>query len=284
MEENTSRSRSAGLNNRESIAHAGWAERLAPALLVLAGLAAWELAARAGWISTLFFPAPSSIAGTLAAWIVSGELAVNLGATLYRFGAGLAAGGAAGFAFGLVLGLSGRLRRILDPLVSGLYSLPKLALFPLFLIFFGLGDSSRIVLIALAAFFPMLINTMGGVQQINPDYLEIARSYGTSRGLLLRRVVFPGSLPSVLSGLRLAVGTSLMITVAVELINARTGLGAVIWMAWQTLRTEVLYVALLATATLGITSHVLLEFLSRRLIPWQMERGKELPTKAILEI
>jgi ABC-type nitrate/sulfonate/bicarbonate transport system permease component len=262
----------------------GFIERWASGLLIAAGLAAWELAARAGWISALFFPAPSSIAGTLAAWIVSGELAVNLAATLSRFGAGLAAGGAAGFACGLALGLSSRLRRILDPLVSGLYSLPKLALFPLFMIIFGLGDSSRIVLIALAAFFPMLINTMGGVQQINPVYFEVARSHGTSRWLLLRRVVFPGSLPSVLSGVRLAVGTSLMITIAVELINARTGLGAVIWTAWQTLRTETLYVALLATAGLGIAGHMLLEFLSRRLIPWQMEQGKEVPTKTILEI
>jgi ABC-type nitrate/sulfonate/bicarbonate transport system permease component len=259
-------------------------ERWASVLLVLAGLAVWELAARMGWISVLFFPAPTSIAAALGEWIANGELAANLGASLYRFGAGLAVGGCAGFVCGIVLGLSPRLRRILDPLVSGFYSLPKLALFPLFLILFGLGDTSRIVLIALAAFFPLLINTMAGVRQINPDYFEIARSYGTSRSMMLRRVVFPGSLPSVLSGIRLAVGTSLMITIAVELINARTGLGAVIWMAWQTLRTELLYVALLTAAALGISGHLLLEYLSRRLTPWQMEQGKEMPTNAILEI
>jgi ABC-type nitrate/sulfonate/bicarbonate transport system permease component len=262
----------------------GVLERWASVLLVLVVLAAWELAAHAGWISVLFFPAPSSIIATLADWIANGELAVNLGATLYRFGTGLAAGGLAGFILGLLLGLSTRLRRILDPLISGLYSLPKLALFPLFLILFGLGDSSRVVLIGLAAFFPMLINTTAGVRQINPDYFEIARSYGTPRTMVLRRVVFPGSLPSVLSGLRLAVGSSLMLTMAVELINARTGLGAVIWTAWQTLRTELLYVALLTAAVLGIASHLLLEYLSRRLIPWRTDQGEGPSTNAVLEI
>jgi ABC-type nitrate/sulfonate/bicarbonate transport system permease component len=260
------------------------AERWATVWLLLAGLAAWEVAARAGWVSPLFFPAPSNIAKALAAMIASGELSENLAATLYRCGTGLAAGGAAGLAAGLALGLSPRLRRILDPLVSGAYALPKLALFPLVLILFGLGDSSRIVLIGLAAFFPLLINTMAGVRQINPDYFEIAQSYGTSRLLTLRRVVIPGSLPSVLTGLRLAVGTALMITVAVELINAGVGLGALIWRSWQTLQTEYLYVALLAAAVLGIGSHLLLEFLSRRLTPWQVDYGKEQPTKAVLEI
>ena len=194
------------------------------------------------------------------------------------------AGGAAGLLLGIALGLSPRLRRILDPLVSGLYALPKLALFPLFLILFGLGESSRIVLVALAAFFPLLINSMAGVRQINPDYFEIARSYGTSPFLLLRRVVFPGSLPSVLSGVRLAVGSALMLTIAVELINAQTGLGALIWKSWQTLQTEILYVALLTAALLGIGSHLLLEFLSRHLTPWQIDQEYELPGKAIPEI
>jgi ABC-type nitrate/sulfonate/bicarbonate transport system permease component len=253
-------------------------------LLILAALAVWEITAHAGWISTLFFPAPSTIAAGFLTMTSSGELAANLGATLYRFGLGLATGGTAGFLMGIALGLSPRLRRILDPLVSGLYAMPKLALFPLFLILFGLGDTSRIVLIALAAFFPLLINTIAGVRQINPDYFEIARSYGTSPALLLRSVVIPGSLPSVLSGLRLAVGTTLMITIAVELINAKLGLGAIIWTSWQTLRTENLYVALFTAGALGIGSHLLLEYLSRLLAPWQAEHGKEISTKAIPEI
>jgi ABC-type nitrate/sulfonate/bicarbonate transport system permease component len=257
-------------------------ERWSSVLLVLAGMVVWEITASLGWISTLFFPAPSSIAATLAAMTVSGELAENLAATVGRFGIGLVAGGSAGFLCGILLGLSPRLRGILDPLVSGVYALPKLALFPLFLILFGLGDSSRTVLIALAAFFPLLINTMAGVRQIDPDYFDIARSYGTGRLLMLRRVVFPASLPSVLSGVRLSVGTSLTITIAVEMMNARTGLGAVVWMSWQTLRTDMLYVALLAAAALG--GHLLLEFLSRRLIPWQAGRGEQSAANAILEI
>jgi ABC-type nitrate/sulfonate/bicarbonate transport system permease component len=288
MAEDTKQSRTGDLNPPEPApgfpTRMGLLERHASLLLVLAALAAWEAAARLGWLSILFFPAPSSIAAALVEWIVSGELAVNLEATLYRFGTGLAAGGAAGFVCGMAFGISPRLRRILDPLVSGVYAIPKLALFPLFLILFGLGDSSRIVLIALGAFFPMLINTMAGIRQINPDYFEIARSYGTSRSMMMRRIVVPGSLPSVLSGVRLAVGTSLMITIAVELINSSVGLGALIWRSWQTLQTEILYIALLTAAMLGIGSHLLLELLSRRLIPWQAEMETDLPGKAIPEI
>ncbi len=263
---------------------AGLLERWSPVLLIAAGLAIWEVASRAGWINKLFFPAPTLIARSLLTLAAKGELTENLGATLYRFGVGTAAGGIAGFLAGILLGWLPRFRKILDPLISGAYTIPKLALFPLLLIIFGLGESSRVILIGLAAFFPLLINTTAGVRQINPDYFEVARSYGTSPWLMLRRVVLPGSLPSMLSGLRLAMGAALMVTIAVELVNAKTGLGALIWFSWETLHTEVLYVALLLTALLGIGSHIILEYLSRRMIPWQIEHGDELPTKVITEI
>jgi ABC-type nitrate/sulfonate/bicarbonate transport system permease component len=183
-----------------------------------------------------------------------------------------------------LLGWSTRLRVLLDPIIGALYPLPKLALFPLFLIIFGLGESPRVVLIALSAFFPILINTLAGVRQINSEYFEIAQAYGASRWLLLRRVVFPGAFPSVLSGLRLAVGNTLITTIAVELLNADTGLGAQIWWAWETLRTEVLYVAIFLAALLGIGSHYLLEWMSRVATPWQLDRGSSAPTNPIPEI
>jgi NitT/TauT family transport system permease protein len=270
--------------NRSRLFSQGKIDRWLSLIAVVVGLAAWEAASRTKVINPLFYPPPSLIIQTLFRMIGDGDLALNLGATLGRVGAGLLSGGSAGLAAGLLLGWSPRLRRIFDPVVSFLYPLPKLALFPLCLIIFGLGDTSRVVLIALAAFFPLLINTLAGVQQINPDYFEIARSYGASPLIEFQRVILPGSLPSMLSGLRLAVGNALVTAIAVELMNAQVGLGAVIWLAWETLRTSELYVALLMTALVGIASHLLLEFLSRRLVAWQIERSAEVPANLIPEI
>lgn len=259
-------------------------DRLLTAVLVCGLLILWEIAAQRRWVNTLFFPAPSAIGKTLLAQLASGELFVNVGATLKRAGAGLALGSAAGLALGILLGFFTRIRRLVDPIIGALYPIPKLALFPLFLIFFGLGDSPHIALIALASFFPVLINTVAGARQINPEYFEIAQSYGADRKTMLLRVILPGALPSVLSGLRLAVGNALITAIAVELMNAREGLGAQIWWSWETLLTTNLYVAILCTAVLGIGSHYLLEFLSQKLLPWQVDRGKPATINPIPEI
>jgi ABC-type nitrate/sulfonate/bicarbonate transport system permease component len=259
-------------------------DRLLLISLLCAGLALWEFAAARDWINTLFFPAPSTITVSFFLELSTGELLLNLGATLQRAGLGLLFGCTSGLAFGILLGWSTRLRVLLDPIIGALYPLPKLALFPLFLIFFGLGESPRVVLISLSAFFPILINTLAGVRQINAEYFEIAQAYGATRWLLIRRVILPGSLPSVLSGLRLAVGNTLITTIAVELLNADTGLGAQIWWAWETLRTEVLYVTIFLAAMLGIGSHYFLETMSRWAIPWISDRSGPAPTNPIPEI
>jgi ABC-type nitrate/sulfonate/bicarbonate transport system permease component len=261
-----------------------FSERMISVVSMLVILLVWETASLRRWINPLFFPAPSAIGRTVLTQLGSGEILVNVGATLARAGSGLLLGATAGVAFGVLLGLFTRLRRIFDPIIGALYPIPKLALFPLFLIFFGLGDTPRIALITLASFFPILINTIAGARQINPEFFEIAQSYGADRKTMLLRVVLPGALPSVLSGLRLAVGNALITTVAVELMNASTGLGAQIWWAWETLRTTDLYVAILFTAILGIGSHYLLEFLSQKFLPWQTDHGKPSATNPIPEI
>lgn len=256
-------------------------------LLILATgilLFVWELAVARHWVNALFFPAPSSIAKTLASQLASGEALSNVGATLGRAGLGLLLGCTVGLAIGVFLGWSTRLRELFDPVIGALYPIPKLALFPLFLLIFGLGNSPRIALIALAAFFPILINTIAGARQINPEYFEIAQAYGANRRIMLGRVVLPGALPSVISGLRLAVGNALITAIAVELMYSTDGLGAQIWWAWETLRISDLYVAILFTALLGIVSHYLLEFMSQKLLPWQAEQGKTPETNPIPEI
>jgi len=123
-----------------------------------------------------------------------------------------------------------------------------------------------------AVFFPMLINTMAGVRQISPIYFEVAKNYGASLFKVLTRVVVPGSLPLVLTGTRLALNTALVLTIAVEVVAAQEGLGEMIWFAWQTLRTEELYATLIVIAALGISFNLILQRLTARLVPWQVER------------
>lgn len=259
-------------------------DRMLLILLACLFLLVWELAAARHWINALFFPAPSAIGAAMVSQLADGEALANVGATLERAGLGLLLGCTIGLALGIFLGWSTRFRQLFDPVIGALYPIPKLALFPLFLLLFGLGDQPRIALIALASFFPIIINTIAGARQINPEYFEIAQAYGANRRIILFRVVLPGALPSVISGLRLAAGNALITAIAVELMQGQGGLGAQIWWAWETLRISDLYVAILFTALLGIGSHYLLEFLSQKLLPWQIEQGKAPATNPIPEI
>lgn len=242
---------------------------LIPALFWLGALLVWEAGAQAGLVSPVFFPAPSAILRALAQMIASGRMLVNLGFTLYRLALGLVLGGSLGLLLGLLMGWSRLARTIAGPAVAAIHPMPKLALLPLALILFGIGEESKVVLIALTAFFPVLVNSMTGVLQIDHQTWEVAQHYGVKGWLLWRRVLWPGALPLVLTGLQLALNSALMVTVAVELVTAQQGLGTVIWLAWQTLRTEEMYATLVVIALLGLASNSILNSIARRLMPWQ---------------
>jgi NitT/TauT family transport system permease protein len=241
-------------------------------VLAVAALAAWEAMARAGRLSPLFFPAPSLIALKIAQLAGSGELAAQAGATLARVFTGLVLGGVSGGLTGLAMGWSRRFRVFADPFVAALHPIPKIAVLPLIMIVLGIGESSKFTVIAVSAFFPMLINAMAGVRHISPINFEVARNYGASWIKVLTRVVLPGSLPMLFAGARLALNTALLLTIAVEMVLTQNGLGSMIWMAWQTLRIEQLYASLIVISTLGVLLNGLLQCVSVRLAPWQVER------------
>lgn len=246
-------------------------ERWLTAAFALGWLVLWEVAARAGWISRLFFPPPSTILLTLGRLLLTGKLAPALALTLYRLALGVAIGAGSGVLLGWAMGASRSVQVALDPIVTALHPLPKLAIFPIFLVLLGIGEASKVALVALTAFFPMLINTLAGVQQIDTTYWEAAANYGARGRALLQRIILPGSLPLVMVGLRLAVNSALVVTIAVEMLSAREGLGALIWMAWQTLRTEELYAILLIIGLIGIVSNALLNWSAGYLAPWQLK-------------
>lgn len=238
------------------------------ALLVLVGLAVWEAMARAGKISVLFFPAPSSIFRTLFELSLNGKLVEATAATLGRLAIGFILGSIPGLILGLIMGWLPRVRAIADPVIAALHPIPKIAIFPLIMIIFGIGEASKIVAIAISAFFPVLINSMAGVRQISPVYFEVTKNYGASPWKTFTRVILPGSLPLVLTGARLAINVAMVIGIAVELSAAKEGLGVMVWFSWQTLRTEELYASLIIIGLLGFSINQILQHLSHRLAPW----------------
>ncbi len=246
-------------------------ERWGALILVVSGLLMWEWQVRAGNISALFFPAPLVIIRTLVQRFANGEWLSHLLATLSRLVLGFTIGSTTGLVLGVSMGWSRRLRVVADPLLAAAHPVPKIAVLPLVMILFGIGETSKIVLIAVTAFFPMVINTMVGVRQINPLYFEVVRNYGAPPLKVFRRIIIPGSLPLILTGLRLALNVSLLITIAVELVTAQQGLGALIWLAWETLRTEELYASLTVIAALGIIMNVLIQRLTSTILPWKKD-------------
>jgi ABC-type nitrate/sulfonate/bicarbonate transport system permease component len=254
--------------------HSFWRrlESWLPALIIGLGLVLWEWFSRTGRLSALFFPAPSTIVESLIQMILNGKMAIHLRATAERLAIGFAIGGSAGLLLGLAMGWSSRLRQIIDPLIAAIHPIPKIAIFPLIMIIFGIGEASKIVAIAIASFFPMLINCMSGVRQLNPVYFEVTQNYRANRWKTFSRVVVPGSLPLILTGARLAINMAMVISIAVELLAAKEGLGVIIWFSWQTLRIEELYASLVVIALLGISINLFLQYLSKRLTPWYSDQ------------
>jgi len=241
-------------------------------LIVFITIIAWELGVHIGVLSSLFFPPPSVTLMTFIKLVINGKLATHAGATLLRVFVGLGLGVVPGLILGLAMGWSRRLYVLIDPFIAATHPIPKIAILPLIMIIFGIGESSKFVVVAVSTFFPMLINTIAGVRQISPIHFEVAKNYGANLFKIFTRVIVPGSLPLVMAGLRLALNMALLITIAVELVSAQEGLGAMIWFAWQTLRTEELYASLGVTSALGLIFNFLLRHLAITLAPWQTEQ------------
>lgn len=250
-----------------------------PASAISGGIAValilvWEVMAQNGLISPLLAPAPSRVAASLYKSLGDGEMLRHLFATLYRVVAGILIGGSAGIVLGLGMGSYRRLRDIADPFVSAIYPLPKIAIFPVVMALLGIGDASRIAVVSLAAFFPLMISTMNGVMQISPTHLDVARNYGADGARLFRRVVLPASLPTVLGGLRIALNSALHVTIAIEIAGAMIGLGALIWNSWEVLRMDVLYATLVLIMIVGVAFNALVRVLTLSLVPWAIGTRK----------
>jgi ABC-type nitrate/sulfonate/bicarbonate transport system permease component len=238
-----------------------------PILLLL-----WEVVVDLGWVKSPFLPSPWTIAKATVQLMADGELGGHLSVTLARMFIGFLAGAVPGLIIGLAMGWSRTLRALLDPVVSVVYPLPKVTLLPLAMLLIGVGEQAMLFVVALAALFPVLINSIAGVLNIEPLYFEVAQNYGASRWQTFTKVILPGSLPMAFAGIRLALGLALLSTVVVELAIATKGLGAMLWLSWETLRIERIYVGIGVIAILGLLLNPLVQLLARRLIPWKDEQ------------
>lgn len=235
-------------------------------------LVLWELAVRAGFLDARFFPAPSVILNQLFALAASGELWENTWASLRRLFWGFLLGGIPALLLGISMGLSRMLRAIVDPLISATYPIPKSAIMPLLLLIFGLGEGSKVVMVAIGVFYPVLINSMAGVLEINKIYLDVGHNFRASRWQMFRTIALPGALPLILSGVKLGVGMGLILIAIAEMIGAKSGLGYMIWNAWEILSVETMYVGLLVIAVIGFVFSLLLNELENVAIPWKRNR------------
>jgi len=248
-------------------------ERALAVLSPLAVLLLWQLASNAGLIDQRYVPSPVSIAQ--AGWnlALSGELGRHIAASLKRLAIGFVVGAIPGVLIGMAMGLNRWLRALIDPLVAALYPIPKIAILPLLMLLFGLGDTSKVVVVAMSVLFLTIISTTVGVLQIDRIYFDVAHNFGTPWHKLFLRIILPGALPEVFAGLRISMGVSLVVLVGAEFVasNSRTGIGYLIWSSWETLVVENMFVGIIVITVLGVLSTFLLHELERLLIPWRYD-------------
>jgi NitT/TauT family transport system permease protein len=235
-------------------------------------LALWEVLVWGGVIDRRFFPAPSTIwRSGIEILMEPGELA-SLGrdilATLQRLAIGYALGAVTGVAFGVFMGLYPSLRAGFAPTIYATFPTPKLAVFPLLLVIFGIGDSSKIALVTLGVFYMTCINTLSGVLYANPIYRDMAQAFRLPMFTTWTKVVVPSALPAIIAGLKLALGQALILVVAAEFVAANTGIGQFIWNSWQLLDIAKMFLGLVVTAFIGVCAMMFGNFLERRFIPW----------------
>lgn len=232
-------------------------------------LVVWEGICRSGMVSTLFLPAPTQIITSLFTMIADGEVGKSLAASLFRILVGFALGSALGLVVGLVTGTSALIDRIANPIVNALYPIPKIALLPLFILWLGIGELSKVTIIAMGVFFPVAMNTYTGVKNVDPLLIKVAVSFKASWWQTMRCVVLPHALPMIFAGLRIAAGTSLLLLVAAEMIAAQVGIGALILHYGDLMITDKLMAGVIVLSLLGLVFNLLLQALEKKVVPWK---------------
>lgn len=229
----------------------------------------WQITSTSGLLDQRFWPPPSSVAVALYNALVGGSLLDDVLITTQRLLVGIAIGGTAGLVAGLGMGLWKPVNIAIRPLIAMTYPIPKIAILPLFLLVFGLGEESKWAVVSVGVFYLVAVNTYVGVRNVEEVYRETAEVYRVSWWKKVRTVALPGALPLILAGFELGIGVGFLLIVATEFVTSRSGLGFRIWLAWQTFDIRLMYAGLAVIALYGFAILGLSRFLERRLVPWR---------------
>ena len=246
------------------------AELSLPTLSVVTFIVLWEVVVRWRGIAPIFLPAPSSIAVTLWDMVLNGTMEYHVGVTVLRIFAGFLVAAVTGIALGVLMGMSRIVARIADIWIAALYPLPKISLIPLLIIWLGTGEAYRIVISAITAFFPIVMSTYSGIRQADRGLVKAAKDLGANTRQIQFKVVIPAAMPSILSGLQLGMGVTIILIVAAEMIggSSQSGMGYLLINSGQVMETEKVFASLVVLAVLGAAIIKLQQWGDRKIAPW----------------
>jgi ABC-type nitrate/sulfonate/bicarbonate transport system permease component len=250
---------------------AGARRKFLPWLFPFFLLALWQLCAVNGWINTRLFPSPVQVFGSVFRLAGTGELWANVKVSCFRAGLGFLIGGSIGITLGFVTATFKPLETLLDSSLQMFRTIPHLALAPMVIIWFGIGEQAKIFLITCGVMFPIYLNTFHGIRSVDLQLINMARVYGLGRWQLWRQVILPGSLSSILVGVRFSLGVMWMTLIVAESIAASSGIGYMATNARELMQTDVIVLSILIYALLGKLADVLARALERRTLSWKPE-------------
>jgi NitT/TauT family transport system permease protein len=236
---------------------------------LIAVIALWQVGSSSGLIPELFLPSPAEVARALWDEGLSGQLWADLAASLGRLAAGWVLGTLIGVTVGLAVGLFTLARSPALALVSALFPIPKIALVPLFIIWFGIGETSKVATIAIGTFFPTVISAYSGVDNVPRNLIVMAQSFNLSRWSIIRKIVLPGALPALLAGFRISISIALVLLVAAEMIGADSGIGASILAAGNLYRTDELIAGVVLLSLIGLALSAIIARIERAALAWR---------------
>lgn len=249
-------------------------KQLLPWLIPVALIIIWQIAGTFGWISTKLLPTPWSVIQDGVSLWQSGELQKNMGISLYRALVGFAIGGAVGFFFGMLNGLSKTARALFDSTIQMLRNIPHLSLIPVVIILFGIGETAKISLVTVGVMFPIYINTFHGITSVDPELIEMGQAYGLSKREMLTKIVFPGALPTILVGVRYALGVMWTTLIVAETISSTSGIGYMATNAQEFMNMKTVLLCIVIYALLGKVSDLIAKLLEDICLDWQAERSR----------
>lgn len=241
---------------------------VAPATFA-AVIALWWMATNFGWVSPIALPKPGEVVNAFYSLAVSGELARHLGASLQRLVFGWLLGAGMGVIVGFAIGMFSLARSSALPLVSAIFPIPKIAMLPLFILWFGIGEASKLATIAFGVFSPMVIAAFGGVDAVDRNLIRMAQSFGVPTRDIVRKIVLPGAMPALLSGVRISASIGIILLTAAEMIGAQHGVGALVLAAGNLMQTDQLLAGVLLLSVMGLTVSQLIGLAERYLLRWR---------------